>query len=143
MSVPESGFAKPISNRAVVDLPHPDSPTIPSVSPLWISTLMSSTACTTTDWPTLPPAKVKCLVKFLAVSIGWCGSPTSRRSRTHTEGRSPSTATIAATLSRLHVHRIPESVAHQVEAHGRYEDHDPRQYCVQGRNVDRLPECAQ
>ena len=46
MISPASGSIKCISKRAVVDLPQPDSPTTPSVSPFMTLKLMPSTACT-------------------------------------------------------------------------------------------------
>src|SRR5438309_6843169 len=46
--------------RPSVDLPEPDSPTSPSVSPAWMSKLTPSTACTT--WlPKRPAPTGKCL----------------------------------------------------------------------------------
>src|SRR5258706_9940545 len=44
--VPESGRPRPTSIRASVDLPQPDSPTIPSDSPAARLRLMPSTALT-------------------------------------------------------------------------------------------------
>ena len=45
-----------VIRRAVVDLPEPDSPTSPSVSPGWMSNEISSTACTlaTSRWKMIP-----------------------------------------------------------------------------------------
>ena len=46
VTVPDVGSSSRATRRAVVDLPHPDSPTSPSVSPWAIANEMSSTACT-------------------------------------------------------------------------------------------------
>ena len=45
--LPRSGLSRRISRRATVDLPQPDSPTTPRVSPLATDRLRSSTARTT------------------------------------------------------------------------------------------------
>ena len=59
---PLVGSIRRISSRAVVDLPQPDSPTMPSVSPSRTSRSMPSTACTA---PT-------CCVKITPLVIGKC-----------------------------------------------------------------------
>ena len=41
---PASGRSRPISSFATVDLPQPDSPTMPKVSPLWMAKLTPCTA---------------------------------------------------------------------------------------------------
>ena len=46
MISPASRFIRCINSRAVVDLPQPDSPTMPTVSPLAIENETSSTART-------------------------------------------------------------------------------------------------
>src|SRR5215471_1774028 len=48
---PLVGAMSRVSRRAVVDLPHPLSPTRPSVSPGWIQKLMSSTAFSVCVFP--------------------------------------------------------------------------------------------
>ncbi len=45
-TLPAVGGSSARSSRASVDLPEPDSPTIPSVSPFCSSRLTSVTACT-------------------------------------------------------------------------------------------------
>lgn len=45
-TTPSVGEISWLIKRATVDLPHPDSPTIPSVSPLYNSKLTPSTAFT-------------------------------------------------------------------------------------------------
>ncbi len=52
-------------SRAVVDLPQPDSPTMPSTSPLSTVKLTSSTARTTPPRAEQPAAEPKCLLKAL------------------------------------------------------------------------------
>ena len=48
--LPEVGSSSRTSSRAVVLLPQPVSPTIPSVSPAWTANEMSSTAFTAPTW---------------------------------------------------------------------------------------------
>ena len=61
---PSVGSISRSSSRAVVDLPQPDSPTIPSVSPRRTSKLMPSTACTAPTWRWRNPARIgKCLTR--------------------------------------------------------------------------------
>ncbi|VGP90287.1 hypothetical protein SB00610_04427 [Klebsiella quasipneumoniae subsp. similipneumoniae] len=55
ISSPLSWVSSCISSRAVVDLPQPDSPTTPRVSPFITVKLISSTAWTTSR--PLPPRK--------------------------------------------------------------------------------------
>ena len=47
---PDVGSSSRSSSRAVVDLPQPDSPTSPNVSPRLTSNEMPSTACTAPSW---------------------------------------------------------------------------------------------
>ena len=53
--------------RAIVDLPQPDSPTTPSVSPLLTLKLTPSTAFTaaTCFWKTIPRVTGKCFLQPL------------------------------------------------------------------------------
>ena len=62
---PEVGSIRRSSRRAVVDLPQPDSPTRPSVSPFMTSKEMPSTACTapTLRWMMMPLVSGKCLTR--------------------------------------------------------------------------------
>src|SRR5579859_6665197 len=77
--------------RASVDLPHPDSPTSPIVSPLRTSKLTSSTACTRpiSRWNTIPRLIGKYLIRwstrssvvpFAAGSAVFICAPPARRS---------------------------------------------------------------
>jgi hypothetical protein len=59
-----------MSSRAVVDLPQPDSPTMPRVSPSMTSKSMPSTARTTFFGPKKPPAMGKCLTRPRTVRRG-------------------------------------------------------------------------
>ena len=52
-----------MTSRAVVDLPQPDSPTMPSTSPLSTEKLTSSTARTTPALAEQAAASGKCLLK--------------------------------------------------------------------------------
>src|SRR5436305_110349 len=65
MMSPASRFIRCISSRAVVDLPQPDSPTMPTVSPLAMANDTSSTARTVLLLPNRPPRTGKCLVEGL------------------------------------------------------------------------------
>ena len=47
---PDVGWSSRISSRAVVDFPHPLSPTSPNVSPRSTSNVTPSTACTAPSW---------------------------------------------------------------------------------------------
>src|SRR5665811_798959 len=60
---PAVGFSRRISSRAVVDLPQPDSPTTPRVSPLKSFRSIPSTACTapTCFLNRMPFVRGKCL----------------------------------------------------------------------------------
>src|SRR4051812_23367825 len=67
MIEPEVGFSRPTSSLASVDLPQPDSPTTPSVSPRRRSMSTPSTARTapTLVLKTMPWVIGKCLTRFL------------------------------------------------------------------------------
>src|ERR1700736_853401 len=77
MISPESRGIRCINSRAVVDLPQPDSPTIPTVSPLAIENDTSSTARTVLLLPNSPPRTGKCLVRPLTCSSGCAAPPRS------------------------------------------------------------------
>src|SRR5262249_8580274 len=68
---PEVGSINRRMVRPVVDLPHPDSPTSPSVSPGCMVNEMSSTACTrATSRESSPPRMGKYFLRFLTVRSG-------------------------------------------------------------------------
>src|SRR5215475_782354 len=63
---PEVGSMRRRIDRPVVDLPHPDSPTRPRVSPAMMSKVTSSTACTrATSLEKRPPRMGKYFLRFL------------------------------------------------------------------------------
>ena len=63
--------------RAVVDLPQPDSPTMPTVSPLAMANDTSSTARTVLRLLKRSPRTGKCLVRPLTCSSGCAAPPRS------------------------------------------------------------------
>src|SRR5438876_1990381 len=111
MISPASRGIRCINSRAVVDLPQPDSPTIPTVSPLTIENDTSSTARTVLVLPNRPPRTGKCLVSPLTCSSGCAAPPRS------SIGASMSvTALITVMASVPDVHGAAQAVAEQVEA---------------------------
>jgi hypothetical protein len=63
--------------RAKVDLPQPDSPTTPSVSPAWMSKEMPSTAfrVRAADQGQAPPLLIlKCTFRSRTDKMGWAAS---------------------------------------------------------------------
>src|SRR5262245_60765774 len=65
---PEVGSMRRRMDRPVVDLPHPDSPTRPRVSPAMMVKVTSSTACTrATSFENSPPRMGKYFLRFLTV----------------------------------------------------------------------------
>src|SRR2546429_10021211 len=77
MISPASRFIRCINNRAVVDLPQPDSPTIPTVSPLAIENDTSSTARTVLRLLKRPPRTGKCFGTPSTCSSGCAAPPRS------------------------------------------------------------------
>src|ERR1044072_1849761 len=112
-----------ITSRAVVDLPQPDSPTMPSTSPLSTEKLTSSTARTTPALPKKPPRTGKCLDSARTSSSGCCGPPMSFAG--------------ASITSALDLHRAPHAVAHEVETDRYDEDHGAGQRRHPRIDVDR------
>ena len=76
MISPASRFIRCINSRAVVDLPQPDSPTMPTVSPLAIENETSSTARTVLRLANRSPRTGKCFVSPLTCSSGCAAPPT-------------------------------------------------------------------
>src|SRR5215207_3421292 len=70
-ALPLVGVSRRISSLASVDLPHPDSPTMPSVSPLCSWNDTPSTALTAPTWRlnTTPTVSGKCLTRFCTSRI--------------------------------------------------------------------------
>src|SRR3954447_23421628 len=104
-----------MTSRAVVDLPQPDSPTMPSTSPLPTEKLTSSTARTTPVLPMKPPRNWKCLLMWRTSRSGCCGPPTSFA---------------CVSTSASDIHRAPHSIAQEIEADRHREDH----HAGQGRD---------
>src|SRR6266496_1436447 len=77
MMSPASRFIRCISSRAVVDLPQPDSPTIPTVSPLAMEKETSSTARTVLRGLNRSPRTGKCFVNPVTCNSGCAAPPTS------------------------------------------------------------------
>ena len=67
---PLVGSSSFITQRAIVDLPQPDSPTTPSVSPSWSANDTPSTAFTeaTSFWKTIPRVTGKCFLRSWTTS---------------------------------------------------------------------------
>src|SRR5690606_11213325 len=126
-TTPASGSIRRIRSLAVVDLPQPDSPTMPRVSPRRTVKDTSSTAWTaaTCRW-NRPPRIGKCFTRprtsmiagaLLGVegaAFGGCSrftASTTLRARSHPD-----------------VHRVPKAVAQHVEGHRGDEDHHSGDY---------------
>src|SRR6266478_8334304 len=133
ISSPASGITRCSSSRARVDLPQPDSPTIPKVSPLSTANEIPSTACT--DLPPLPFTG-KCLRRSRAISIGCWRPPRSRGSRAMLSG-------MGNDPLHPYVHRRAQPVADQVAADRGNEDRHTRQCADQRHDIDRLAQGAQ
>src|ERR1700732_4349463 len=132
MISPASRFIRCINSRAVVDLPQPDSPTIPTVSPLAIENDTSSTARTVLRALNRSPRTGKCLVNPLTWSSG-CAAPP----RSSTGSSSSTDGVIWFIASVPDVHGAAHSVAEQVEADRDREDHGAGQCCHPWIDVDR------
>src|SRR6202040_3503342 len=118
MISPALRFIRCINSRAVVDLPQPDSPTMPTVSPLAMENDTSSTARTVLLLPNRPPRTGKCLVRPLTCSSGCAAPPRS------STGSSMSIAGLIWFIASVpDVHGAAHSVAEQVEADRDREDH--------------------
>src|ERR1700722_17356935 len=129
---PASRFIRCINSRAVVDLPQPDSPTIPRVSPLAMANDTSSTARTVLRALNNSPRTGKCFVRPLTSSSGCAMPPTS------STGSSISTdADVWIMASVPDVHRATHAVAEQVETDRHREDHDAGQCRHPWLDVDR------
>src|ERR1700682_2640879 len=132
MMSPASRFIRCISSRAVVDLPQPDSPTIPTVSPLAMENDPSSTARTVLRALNKSPRTGKCLVSPLTWSSG-CAAPP----RSSTGSSRATDAVIWFIASVPDVHGAAHSVAEQVEADRNRKDHGAGQCRHPRVDVDR------
>src|SRR5262245_50016795 len=122
MISPASHSIRCISSRAVVDLPQPDSPTIPTVSPLAMEKDTLSTARTVLRAPNNSPRTGKCLVSPLTCSSGCAAPPTS------SIGSSMSAGRLVGFMALVpDVHGAAHAVAQQVETDRHHEDHDAGQ----------------
>src|SRR6202158_5388525 len=132
MMSPASRFIRCINSRAVVDLPQPDSPTMPTLSPLAIENETSSTARTVLRALKRSPRTGKCFVSPLTCSSGCAAPPRS------SIGSSISTdAPVSFMASIPDVHGAAHSVAEQVEADRHCEDHGAGQCRHPWIDVDR------
>src|ERR1700704_392896 len=132
MISPASRCIRCINSRAVVDLPQPDSPTIPTVSPLAIENDTSSTARTILRALNRSPRTGKCLVNPLTCSSGCAAPPRS------STGSSISTKGLIWFMASIpDVHGAAHSVAEQVEADRHRENHGAGQFGHPWIDVDR------
>src|ERR1700709_2269404 len=132
MISPASRCIRCINSRAVVDLPQPDSPTMPTVSPLAIENDTSSTARTVLLLANKPPRTGKCLVKPLTWSSGCAAPPMS------STGSSMSIDGLVSLMASVpDVHGAAHAIAEQVEADRDRKDHRSRQRCDPRIDVDR------
>src|SRR5271165_6387736 len=132
MMSPASRRIRCIKSRAVVDLPQPDSPTMPTVSPLSTENETSSTARTVLRAPKKSPRTGKCFVKPLTCRSGCAAPPTS------SIGSSFSTARFVSVMASVpYIHGRAQAVAEQVEADRDRKDHRARQRRHPRIDVDR------
>src|ERR1700686_2253142 len=132
MMSPQSRGIRSINSRAVVDLPQPDSPTMPTVSPLAMANDTSSTARTVLRLEKRSPRTGKCFVKPLTCSSGCAAPPRSSIGASISIGGGISfMAAIPGIPGAAH------AVAEQVEADRYREDHGAGQCRHPGVDVDR------
>src|SRR3984957_12088175 len=130
MISPASRAIKCINSRAVVDLPQPDSPTMPTVSPLAIENDTSSTARTVLRALNRSPRTGKCFVSPLTCSSG-CAAPP----RSSIFSRMSMAVSFIASVPD--VHGAAHSVAEQVEADRYRKDHGAGQRRHPWVDIDR------
>src|SRR6185295_16108578 len=128
MMSPASRFIKCINSRAVVDLPQPDSPTMPTVSPLAMEKETSSTARTVLRGLNRSPRTGKCLVRPVTCSSGCATPPTSSMG-----ARSSTDGLVSFIASVPDVHGTAHAVAEQIEA-----DRDPKDHHAGQRGHPRV-----
>src|ERR1700730_6892397 len=132
MISPASRFIRCINSRAVVDLPQPDSPTIPTVSPLAIENDTSSTARTVLRALNRSPRTGKCFVNPLTCNSGCAAPPTSSIGCNISVGASSSVI-----ASVPDIHGAAHAVAEQVEADRYRKDHAAGQCSDPWIDIDR------
>src|SRR2546429_6453718 len=129
---PASRFIRCINSRAVVDLPQPDSPTMPTVSPLAMENDTSSTARTVLRALKRSPRTGKCLVRPETCNSGCAAPPTSSIfSSGSTDGL------ISLMASVPDVHGAAHAVAEQAEADRHRKDHGAGQSGDPWTDIDR------
>src|ERR1700736_2425423 len=121
MMSPASRFIRCINSRAVVDLPQPDSPTMPTVSPLAIEKETSSTARTVLRLLNSSPRTGKCLVRPLTCSSGCATPPTASILSSDSTGLVSLIAAIIASVPDIH--GAAHAVAQQVVTDRHRKDH--------------------
>src|SRR5260221_7985721 len=127
MMSPESRVIRCINSRAVVDLPQPDSPTIPTVSPLAMAKDTLSTARTVLRALNKSPRTGKCFVNPLTCSSG-CAAPP----RSSIGSSSLTDPAVSFMTSVPDIHGAAHAVAEQIEAdryrknHGAGQGRHPR-----------------
>src|SRR5581483_6936799 len=132
MMSPESRGIRCIRSRAVVDLPQPDSPTTPTVSPFIAANETSSTARTVLRAEKNSPRTGKWLVRPLNCSRGWATPPIS------SIGASFSTVPIVSVMTSVpYVHGRAHAVADEVEADRDRKDHHAGQRRHPRIDIDR------
>src|SRR6202011_1473904 len=131
MMSPASRFIRCIRSRAVVDLPQPDSPTMPTVSPFAMENDTSSTARTVLRLAKSSPRTGKCFVNPLTCSSGCAAPPRSSIGASISIG-----GVISFMASVPDVHGAAHAVAEQVEADRYREDHETGQCRHPGVDID-------
>src|SRR5215213_4782632 len=132
MISPASRFIRCISSRAVVDLPQPDSPTMPTVSPLAMEKETSSTARTVLRALNRSPRTGKCFVNPVTCSSGCAAPPTSA-----TGSNSSTDGFVSFITSVPDVHGAAHAVAEQIKADRDRKDHHARQRRHPRVDIDR------
>src|SRR5215216_5320813 len=129
---PASDFIRCIKSRAVVDLPQPDSPTMPTDSPLAIEKDTSSTARTVLRALNRSPRTGKCFVSPLTCRRGCAAPPIS------STGFSSSTDVLVSLIASVpDVHGAAHAVAQQIETDRDRKDHHARQGSDPRIDIDR------
>src|SRR6202012_1787149 len=132
MISPPSRAIKCINSRAVVDLPQPDSPTMPTVSPLAIENETSSTARTVLRAENSSPRTGKCLVSPVTCNSGCAAPPTS------SIGLSVSMAALASFMASVpDSHGATQAVAEKIKTDRDRKDHRAGQCGDPRIDVDR------
>src|SRR6185369_748013 len=142
-ALPAVGFSRFISSLARVDLPHPDSPTTPSVSPFCSSKLTPSTARTAPIcfWKTMPRVIGKWLTRLSTRMIGSALMGASDIAIEHLLGEVATTGAPAAeVLVRRHggAADLLGVLASRVERASVWDPHQVRRQALDGRQLGAL-----